>query len=87
MITPVKDSTNKSSLFQSKTKPSCICDSSHGHSNNILNQSMKMVFKDKITQLETRLEESWSNQCVMKDEIKTLKSELLLWVNHWKNLN
>ena len=39
-----------------------------------------------MSRLEREMKESHSNALGMKEEIKTLKGELLLWVNIWKVL-
>ena len=39
-----------------------------------------------MSRLEAKANESHSNALGMKEEIKTLKGELLLWVNRWQEL-
>ena len=75
--------TDRLSPFIYEQKPSYTGDSSPAQSEKNLQQNFKQVLEDKIYELEKKLRESHSNMLGMEEEIKTLKSELLQWVNRW----
>ena len=70
---------------RSEMMPS-FSNSSLARSEKNLRKTLKHVLKDKVSRLEAKVKESHSNTLGMKEEIKTLKGELLLWVNKWKEM-
>ena len=86
MKSPAKEFIERSSPFRYEKNPSYFGDSSPVRSETNIQQTLKQVLEDKISQLETKLRESHSNMLGMEEEIKTLKSELLKWVNQWHHL-
>ena len=84
MTNSPKEFTDGLSSLRPKQRPSYTGDSFPARSEKNLQQTLKHVHKDKVSRLETKLKESHSNAQSMEEEIKTLKGELLLWVNRWK---
>ena len=72
--------------YRSKPNPSFIGNYLPARSGKNLRKTLKHVLKDKVSRLEAKVKESHSNTLGMKEEIKTLKGELLLWVNKWKEM-
>ena len=79
--TSLEKFTDGLSPCRSDLNPSFTGNSSPAQSENNLRQNLKHVINDKVSPLETKFKETHSNALGMKKEIKTLKGELLLWVN------
>ena len=81
-----KEFVGRSSPFRYEKNPSYTGDSSSAQSEKNLQQTLKHVIEEFFFQLETKLRVFDSNMIGMEEYIKTLKSELLQWVNRWHDL-
>ena len=79
MMSPAKEFVERSSPFISKKKPSYIGDSSSSRSENNLQKTIMHILEDRIFQSHLKM-------VVKEENIKTLKSELLLLVNRRPDL-
>ena len=74
MTSHAKEFVERSSPFISEKKPSYIGDSSSSRSENNLQKTLMHILEDRISQSHLKM-------VVKEENIKTLKSELLLLVN------
>lgn len=81
-VSSANEFTDHSSPYESGPRPSFAGDSSPARSNEEFQLTLKKILKDKIAELK----ESYSNESNMRDEIKSLNDELLLWISKWKEM-
>ena len=51
-----------------------------------MQRALNRIFGSKITQLRAEVKDHQTNALVKEEEIKTLRVELLDWVNRWREL-
>ena len=70
----------------SEQNSSFTYDSSPARSGKYHRPTLKQVIKDKVSRLEIEMNKSHFNALGVKEEIKPLNGELLVWVNRWQEL-
>ena len=86
VMSSINEFADQSYPYESKQKNSFTGDSSPVRSNEENRLTLKQILKDKITELKTELRELYSKELDMKEEIKSLKNELFLWISKWKEM-
>ena len=86
VMSSINEFADQSSPYKSEQKNSFTGDSSPVRSNEENQLTLKHILKDKIIELTIELRELYSKESDMKEEIKSLKNELLLWISKWQEM-
>ena len=62
-------------------------DSFHDQDEETLQQVLDRVYETKIAELKSELKECQANAALKDEENKTFRTDLLDWVNRWKDMN
>ena len=62
-------------------------DSFHDQDEETVQQVLDRVYETKITELKKELKECQANAALKDEENKTFRTDLLDWVNRWKDMN